>query len=343
MTRSPLADLGVPLPVLAAPMAGGPTTPALVTAAARAGGLGFLAAGYLSAETLAGQLTSVRQHTNAFGVNLFAPNPVPIDPAAYRRFRALLQGDAERFGVTLPEVPKEDDDDWRSKIDVLLDEPVPIVSFTFGIPDPTTLAALRRVGTTLVQSVTSAAEARQAAAAGVDTLAVQAAVAGGHSATLTPNRTPPGTTLTDLVAEITHAVDLPVIAAGGITNSDQVGEILRQGAVAVMVGTVLLLSPESGATAAHRKGLTDPLRGDPVVTCAFTGRPARGLPNAFLTKYDDEAPLGYPALHHLTRPLRQASAAAGDPEFVNIWAGTGYRAATEEPAEQILRRLAEKL
>ena len=110
-----------------------------------------------------------------------------------------------------------------------------------------------------------------------------------------------------------------------------------------MVGTVLLLSPESGASPAHRAGLTGPDRGDTILTRAFTGRPARALRNEFVDNYDEAAPAGYPALHHLTSPLRKVAAAQANPEFVNLWAGTGYRLAAERPAEEILRALAAKL
>lgn len=341
--KNPISDLGLSLPVLAAPMAGGPTTPALVVAAARAGGFGFLAGGYRNADDLADQIRSVAMQTSMFGVNLFAPNPVPVERIAYDRYRALLDADAQRFQVSLPEDPIEDDDAWRDKIDLLADVSVPVVSFTFGIPDAAALTALRKAGSVLVQTVTSADEAVRAAAAGVDVLAVQAAAAGGHSATLSPDRLLAARPLGDLLAEISHAVDLPTIAAGGVATPKDIADAIHYGASAVMVGTILLLSPESGASTAYRKALADPGRGDTVVTRAFTGRPARGLRNAFVDRYDAAAPFGYPALHHLTSPLRKAAAAAEDKEFVNLWAGVGYRAAADRPAGDILRRLASRL
>jgi len=105
------------------------------------------------------------------------------------------------------------------------------------------------------------------------------------------------------------------------------------------VGTVLLRSDESGTSSVHRAALADPDRGETVVTRAFTGRPARALPNAFSRAHDGSAPFGYPAIHHLTSPLRRAATAAGDAERVNLWAGTGYRQATAEPLAVILARL----
>jgi NAD(P)H-dependent flavin oxidoreductase YrpB (nitropropane dioxygenase family) len=338
-----LRDLGLSSPVIAAPMAGGPSTPELVLAAASVGSLGFLAGGYRTAEALAEQIASVRASAGAgpFGVNLFAPNPVPVDAAAFRRYAATLQREADEFGLDLRNARAvEDDDHWREKIALLLAEPVAVASFTFGIPPAATVAALRRAGTLVVQTVTSADEAKLAEVAGVDLLAVQAAAAGGHSGTLTPERLPVDLPLTELLAQVRAAVAVPLVAAGGLATPAAVAGALAAGAEAVMVGTVLLRSDESGANQPHRTALTDPARGDTVVTRAFTGRPARALPNRFTERYSDLAPAGYPALHHLTSPLRKAAVAAGDPERVNLWAGTGYRHASAEPAARILTRLA---
>jgi NAD(P)H-dependent flavin oxidoreductase YrpB (nitropropane dioxygenase family) len=341
MSTTLLSGLGVTLPVLAAPMAGGPTTPELVAAATSAGGLGFIAGGYLTAERLDEQLAGVRT-LPSYGVNLFAPSPVPVDPAAYRRYRDLIRADADRYGLELAEQPVEDDDYWRDKVDLLLAEPPAVVSFTFGVPDCDVVAAFRAAGSLVVQSVTSPAEARQALDAGADALAVQSTAAGGHWGTLTPTAPWPETTLTDLLSAVAAAVDLPLLGAGGIGAPADVSAGIRAGAEAVMVGTALLLAPESGTSAVHRAAL---VAGDrpTTVTRAFTGRPARGLRNAFVEAYDTDAPSGYPALHHLTSPLRRAAAAAGDPEQVNLWAGTGYRNAVARPAAETLQALGSAL
>jgi nitronate monooxygenase len=333
-----LRDLGATSPVVAAPMAGGPTTPELVLAAASAGSLGFLAGGYLTGAALEDELVRVRADTELYAVNLFAPNPVPVDPAAYAAYRDLIAAEAERYGVELPVEPVENDDDWQAKLDVLVEHPVPLVSFTFGIPDAASLAALRDAGSLLMQTVTSAQEARQAQEAGVDLLAVQASAAGGHSGTLTPDRIPTERPLADLLREVRAAVALPLLGAGGIATPDQVRGALDAGADAVAVGTVLLLTDESGSSPAHRAGLADHGR-ETAVMRAWTGRPARGLRTTFSEAYDASAPSGYPALHYLTRPLRRAAAGAADPERVNLWAGTGFRAARAAPAAEILAGL----
>lgn len=340
---SPLADLGVTSPVLAAPMAGGPTTVALVEAATRAGSLGFLPGGYKSAGQLGEQIAAARHAVPAFGVNLFAPNPVPVDPRAYRAYAEALRPLADRYGVELPPSPVEDDDDWNAKVDLLAAEPVPVVSFTFGIPPRPVIDSLRARGTIVVQTVTNEAEARAAADAGADMLAVQGSEAGGHSGTLTPERMPEPVPLTELIAAVAGATGLPVAAAGGLATAAQVAAVIRAGAAAAMVGTALLRSPESGASPVHRAAVSDRPGAETVLTRSFTGRPARGIRNAFIDRYDATAPLGYPALHHLTSPLRKAAAAAGEAGAVHLWAGTGYRDAADAPAADILRGLTSAL
>ncbi|MCL7382594.1 nitronate monooxygenase [Streptomyces sp. 35G-GA-8] len=341
---SPLTDLGLELPVLAAPMAGGPTTPELVIAAAGAGSIGFLAGGYKTAQALAEQIAGARSAGVGFGVNLFAPSPVPVDPGAFRAFARAIAPEARAYGLDSAEARiMENDDHWEDKIDLLVSSPVPVVSFTFGIPEAAIIAALRASGTLVVQTVTSPLEARTAAEAGVDVLAVQAAAAGGHSGTWTPHLASPAVSLPDLLKAVHKEVPLPLVAAGGIATPDTVTEVLGAGAAAVMAGTVLLRADEAGTSAPYRAALADPARRQTVMTRAFSGRPARALRNDFTDRYSSLAPDGYPALHHLTSPMRRAAASANDPERINLWAGTGYRHATAEPTAQILHRLASRV
>ncbi len=339
-----LTDLGLSMPLFAAPMAGGPTTPALIAAAGETGGLGFLPGGYRSADALAAQIAATRALARPFGVNLFAPNPQPVDRDAFRGYAQKIQPEADVYAITLAgDQPVEDDDDWENKVALLVDDPVPVVSFTFAIPEPRVIRALQRVGTLVVQTVTSSEEAAQAADFGVDLLAVQGSAAGGHSGTLTPDRHRNAAELADLVRDVRQAVSLPLIAAGGLSTADQVVAVIHAGADAVMIGTALLRTEESGASPAYKAALADPAGRDTVVTRAFTGRPARAVPNLFTDRYHHLAPAGYPALHHLTRPLRQAAASAQDSQRINLWAGAGYRTAAAGPARDVLTRLARRL
>ncbi len=336
-----LTDLGVDSEVLAAPMAGGPTTPALVRAAAEAGSLGLLAGGYKTVDALAAQIAEVRVHTGAFGVNLFVPNPTPITATDYQRYAADLRADDPHGTLAAaPTEPRDDDDEWPAKLELLLRDPVPLVSFTFALPAPEEIAALRRVGTVVAQTVTSPDEARRAEEHGVDALVVQGSDAGGHNGGFTPEHGVVEEALADRVRRIAAVADLPLLAAGGIASAADVRAAREAGARAVLVGTLLLAAPEAGTSDTHRRALLEMRAVETVITRAFTGRPARGIRNGFIERHEDRAPLGYPAIHHLTSGLRKAAAAAGDADRLHLWAGTGHGAITEEPAAVVLRRLA---
>ena len=332
-----LAELRTP--IVAAPMAGGPSTPALAAAVCRAGGLGFLAAGYKTPDALAEQIEDLRGRTGApFGVNLFVPQPPP-DLAAIAGYREELRSEAERYGVALPEPDPGDDDEWGEKIELLLADPVPVVSFTFGLPSAEVVADLHGVGSYLVATVTSVAEAQAADRLGVDALCVQGPDAGGHSGTHDPDAEPGTTPLLELLGPVGEHNSLPLIAAGGLTTGADIAAALRAGARAVQLGTMYLRTPESGAKPAHRRALADPRFTTTVLTRAFSGRYARGLRNRFIDEHDATAVAGYPLVNQLTQPLRAAAAAQDDPDGLALWAGTGYRNATDTPAETLTAQL----
>src|SRR5689334_22894016 len=147
------------IPVIVAPMAGGPSTPELAAAGTNAGGLGFVAAGYLSADALAERIAAARNLTTGpLGVNLFAPQPSAATPEAIEKYTAALAPDAQRYGAE-PGEPRYTDDDWTAKIDVLLDLRPEVASFTFGLPSVEECRRLRDAGIATVGSVTSVAEA----------------------------------------------------------------------------------------------------------------------------------------------------------------------------------------
>ena len=289
---------------------------------------------------LAEEIRAVRASgTGLFGVNLFAPSPCPVDAEAYRAYRCSLLDEAARRGVELPLHPVEDDDHWEAKLALLLEDPVPVVSFTFGLPSQAGIRALRRAGSYTLQTVTSLEEAKAAQEAGVDALVLQGPDAGGHAGTLDPFRIPAAVKLPALVRAVAAEIQLPIIAAGGISCGRAAGAALAAGAAAVAVGTAVLRSPESGATQIHKDALAEPGFDAAVLTRAFTGRYARGLPNRFLSEHSAEAPAGYPALHHLTKPIRAAAAASGDNSAMNLWAGTGFREARALPLARLLSDL----
>ncbi|GAB2507440.1 nitronate monooxygenase [Nocardiopsis aegyptia] len=332
-----LADLLGERPLVQAPMAGGASTPALATAVAAAGGTGFLAAGYRTAEAVADQVRAVREAgTSAFGVNVFVPSPAVAAPEDLRDLRAALVPESRRHGAALGE-PLHDDDAWQAKIDLLCELAVPLVTFTFGCPDAALLDRLRRAGSATMVTVTTVEEARTAVDRGADGLCVQGLEAGGHRASYDP-RTGVDRPLLDVLPDVVEAVDVPVVATGGLMTGGDVAAVLKAGAHAAQLGTAFLRCPESGAQPAHKAALADPGFTETAVTWSFTGRPARGLVNRFVREHPGEH-YAYPELHHMTRPLRSAAAAAGDPGGMALWAGQGFRAAEERPAGEVVARL----
>lgn len=320
-------------------MGGGPSTPALVTAAAAAGALGFLAGGYKTVAAMEAEIDAVEAGGGVFGVNLFVPRPPAAPPGAVARYLASLAGDAARLGVDLGD-PTWDDDGWEAKVEALLRRPPSVVSFTFGLPPAEVAAAFRAAGSRVVVTVTTPEEARAAAAVAPDFLCAQGFEAGAHRGGFGGGDRPGADWgLLALVAEATRVTDVPVVAAGGISGPRAVAAALAAGAAAVQVGTAFLRCPESGAHPVHKKALADPRFTTTAITRAFSGRRARGLVNRFLLDHPD-APAAYPELNNATRPLRAAAAAAGDADRMSLWAGQGFRAAREVAAGEVVEWLA---
>lgn len=330
---------GLTVPVVGAPMAGGPSTPALAAAVTEAGGLGLLAAGYRSAERVATDLTETGALTSGpVGLNLFVVEPYDADPAALEAYRAALAEEAARLGADLGR-PRWDDDGWEAKLDLVRDLRPPVVSFTFGCPPARVLRDLAGLGVLTVATVTTVAEARVAVDRGAAALALQGNEAGGHRGTWDQDAVPDRTPLTELVEAVAAAVDVPVVAGGGLAEAADVRRVLAAGAVAAQVGTAYLLTDEAGTNLVHRAALADPVMDRTALTRAYTGRWARGLENRFVRQHTD-APAGYPWLHHLTAPLRAAAVAAGDPQTAHLWAGTAHARARRGSAAGVTRALA---
>ncbi|MEU3404112.1 nitronate monooxygenase [Streptomyces sp. NPDC006670] len=338
-----------PYPIVQAPMAGGVSGPPLVAAVCEAGGLGFLAGGYKTADGMYQEIKQTRGLTRRpFGVNLFLPQADHADPAAVEAYRGQLAGEASWYEVSLAEedIIGTSDDGYDAKLAILLEDPVRVVSFTFGCPDPAALARLRAAGTYTIVTVTSAEEARTAQAAGADAVCVQGLEAGGHQGTHRDDPQTDGTAgvgLLTLVTQVREAVALPIIAAGGVMRGAQIAALLAAGAEAAQLGTAFLACRESGAHPLHKKALTDPMFPHTELTRAFSGRPARSLVNRFVREHGPYAPAAYPQIHHMTSGLRKAAAAAGDPQGMGLWAGQGHRLARALPAGELVEVLAAEL
>jgi nitronate monooxygenase len=327
------------VPIVLAPLAGGPTTPQLAAAVSESGGLGFLAAGYLTADALRDRIAQARALTRApIGVNVFVPG-APADPQIVAAYAATIEADARAAGVTLGP-PRFEDDDWAAKLALLTADPTPVTSFTFGCPEPAAITALQAAGTEVWVTVASPADAVSAASAGADVLVVQGGEAGGHRGTFRddPAADPGGFGLLALLQIVTARTGLPLVAAGGISTGAGIAAVLAAGASAAQLGTAFLRCPEAGTPDVHRAAVAG--TGDTAMTRAFTGRLARGVRNAFLDAHSQDAPVAYPEVHHLTAPLRAAGRSAGHPGVVNLWAGEAHELTGDLPAAELVAQLA---
>jgi nitronate monooxygenase len=328
------------VPIVGAPLAGGPTTPALAAAVSEAGGLGFLAAGYKTAAAVQGDLDELRALTSRpIGLNIFFPVRERVDEQALEAYAERMRREGERYGVA-PGEPRWTDDDWTGKLDLAARERPHVVSFTFGCPDRETVEWLRSRGCRVWSTVTSVAEAEQSTAARVDALVVQGAEAGGHQGSFHDHDEDPRP-LHALLRAIRSATATPLIAAGGISGGADVAAALAAGAIAAQIGTALLLAAEAGTSPAHRASLNR--GGETRLMRAFTGRRARGIVNRFMLDHDAFAPRAYPEINSLTAPIRAAARERADADGINLWAGTAHGRAQEGSASELVERWAREL
>ena len=317
---SPFDPASLRHPIVSAPMGGGASTPELAATVSDAGGLGFLAAGYKAPDVVHDDIAAVRARTaRPFGVNVFAP-PAEADAGAVERYAASLRADAERTGVPLGS-PRHDDDAWGPKLELVVAERVPVVSFAFGCPPRPVVDDLRTAGIAVWVTVTTPAEARDAARAGADALVVQGVEAGAHRGSF--DDTAPGDIgLLALLQLVRAQAALPLIAAGGIATAAGVAGVLAAGAVAAALGTAFMRAREADTVQVHRAalGTEEPT----ALTRAFTGRTARGIANRFLLEHSADAPSAYPDVHHITAPLRAAARDRSDPDLLHLWAGQAH-------------------
>jgi nitronate monooxygenase len=319
----------------------GATTPELVAAVANAGGLGSLAAAYLTPAQITAAIAHVRALTGRpFAVNLFTVDSAPLDrdPASMLALLSRYHSELTLPPPTLPERPAERFDEQAA---VILAARVPVFSFTFGIPAPAWLDAFRAAGTLLVGTATTVEEAEQLAAAGVDAVCAQGAEAGAHRGTFLGRFEDAMVPTLELVSATAAAVRCPVVAAGGIMDGAGIRAALAHGAAAVQLGTAFLACPESGAPAAHKAAVLAAAEDTTVVTRVFSGRPARGIRNRFVNEIEPhgEAVLPFPWQNAATRPLRTAAARAGRADFLSLWAGQRAGQARALPAAELVAKL----
>jgi nitronate monooxygenase len=331
-------------PIIQAPLAGGGDTPALVAAVCEAGAIGFIGAAYLTPEQIAASAAAVRAKTERpFGINLFAPQPAPEMPCDPGPAIARVARYYAELGLPPPSAPAPDKDMFDRQLAACLDSGAAVFSFALGLPPVHAVAGIRARGMALIGTATTVDEALAVEKLGADAVVVQGSEAGGHRATFASPFELGMVGTMALVPQAVDAVKIPVIASGGIMDGRGLAAALALGASGVQMGTAFLTCAEAGIPQAYKDAILAAREHETRLTRAFSGRPARGIVNRFMTEVErggDGAILPFPLQNTLTRPLRAAAAKAGRAEFLSLWAGQGVRMARRQTAAELVARLA---
>lgn len=349
--------LGMRWPVIQAPMAGSQGS-ALALAVTSAGGLGSLPAATLSLDALAAELQRLQQGMAGLGpdggegsynVNFFSHQPPAHDPAREQAWNQALQPFYAEADLPLPTGPAVAGRAPFSHeaAELLAQFRPPVVSFHFGLPEPRLLEAVRAWGAKVLSSATTVAEAVWLERQGVDAVIAQGLEAGGHRGHFLTDDLSQQSGTFALLPQVVRAVNVPVIAAGGMADAAGVAAAKALGAAGVQVGTAYLLCPEAQTAPLHRAALQTEAAGHTALTNLFTGRPARGMVNRIMRELGQGdtglSPLApaFPLATSAIAPLRAAAEAQGRTDFTPLWAGQAARLCRVMPAAELTAMLAQ--
>ncbi|MCM3706205.1 MULTISPECIES: NAD(P)H-dependent flavin oxidoreductase [Cytobacillus] len=334
--------LGIQYPIFQAPMAGGLTTPELISWVSNCGGLGNMGAGYMMPDDIRADIKKVRELTNRpFGINLFVPD---CDVSAKAEDISAMCTVLERYSSELgmaekPLLPEKDYALlYKKQLAVLMEERVPVCSFTFGIPDNADISELKKQGTMIFGTATNVNEAVEWEEAGADIIVVQGSEAGGHRGTFQKEESGMIGSMA-LIPQAADAVSCPVAAAGGIMDARGIAAAMILGAEGVQLGTAFLTCRESGAHPLYKQALLNARKDRTAVTKAFSGKPARGIHNRFMKEMKGVQALPYPLQNDMTAPVRKHAAKLERPEFMSLWAGQGMGMAEEVTVKELMSKL----
>jgi len=337
--------LNISYPIIQAPMAGGPTRPGLVAAISNSGGLGSFGAGYTSPDKLRLEIHATRKLTDKrFAVNVFVPETVIRDQDKIKKIIKAMKPYRDRFGLDEQAASEDINLYFHAQIKVIIEEKVPVVSFTFGIPDGEILDMLRSENIKTIGTATTVDEAIELEKKGVELIVAQGSEAGGHRGSFQkdPEHSLVGTMA--LIPQVVDNVKTPVVAAGGIMDGRGIVASFALGASGVQLGTAFLTCIESGASDLHKEAIIKSNESDTRLTRMFSGKLARGINNRFIEEmeqYKDIVP-DYPIQNAFTRDIRKASAESKDTDYMSLWAGQGVRLSRSLPAAELMSILVDQ-
>jgi nitronate monooxygenase len=333
--------LGIRVPIVQAPMAGGFTTPELVAAVSEAGGLGSVGAPYCSPAEIESAAAEVRRRTSRpFALNLFVTLPAEApDPETLERSRSILDGMRRELGLPLdPRAPPQRAD-FDAQFEAVLKARPAVFSFTMGVLDRDRMQALRAGGTVLIGTATTPDEGTALAESGVDVISAQGMEAGGHRGSfLVPTDEGLCGVLT-LTQQIARRVRVPVLAAGGIMDGRGIAAAIVAGASGAQLGTAFLGCPEAGTPPAHRSALRTEATRRTVLTKGFSGRHARAIANRYTDAFEGVGVPPFPLFQGHTSDVRAAARKAGRADLMQMFAGQGAPLARDLSAAQLVATL----
>jgi len=339
--------LGTALPLIQAPMAG-VQGHALAAAVCNTGGLGSIPAAMLSLDALRAELTQLAALTDKpYNVNFFCHTPPEPDPARDAVWQQALQPFYEELGLSLADiVPGPGRAPFSAQVaDVVEPFKPAVMSFHFGLPSAALLARIKRWGSLVLASATTVDEALWLQAHGADAIIAQGLEAGGHRGIFLSDDLSTQVGTMALLPQIVQAVQVPVIAAGGIADADGVAAAMALGASAVQIGTAYMCCPESTTSALHRTVLQSPAARHTALTTLFTGRPARGIMNRLMRELGPLSPSApaFPLATSAIAPLRARAESQGSTDFSPLWSGQNASQCRNVPAAELTRALARGL
>jgi nitronate monooxygenase len=336
------ARLGLAAPIIQAPMAGGPSSQELVAACSAAGVLGSFGFAYTQPEEMKKQSAYVRSKTDrAFGINLFTSAlPDSIDAGAQRSALDAVAGYYKELGLPAPEpVNAPYAPDLEAQLDAVAEIRPRVFTVHLNDLNQKRIKTFQTLGILVGGSATCIAEARRLESLGFDFVIAQGGEAGGHRGSYLRDPYESLTGTLALARLVVRAVKLPVVAAGGIMDGAGIAAVLSLGAQLAQLGTAFIPCPESGAAQVHKDLVLKATEDTTRVTEKFSGKPARGLVNRFMKEMQDAPQLAFPAQNSVTGKLRQASAKAGKPDFIALWAGQAAPLARALPAAELVATL----
>jgi len=334
--------LNITLPIIQAPMAGGATTPELVAAVSNAGGLGSLGAGYMTADDIKTTIKKIKALTNKpFAVNLFIPEKHFATDEQIEQARKIVQASCQELNFNVNSIKPPYAPPFEEQMKVIVEEKVPVLSFTFGIPSKDWIEICKKNGIILIGTATTLAEAKLLEEKGIDAIAAQGSEAGGHRGTFLGEAEKALNTISSLIPLFVEHTRIPIIASGGIMDAKGIATALTSGASAVQMGTAFLCCTESGIHPLFKKLLLNTSHDNTTLTRAFSGKPARGIINKFITRMQSHENniLDYPIQNTLTNAMRKEAAKQNNTDFMSMWAGQGAFLCKALPAAQLISEL----